>query len=104
MKMDRVEKARQLFENFDIDALLVTSSSNRFYLSGFKGSSGVLLITRNDAILVTDFRYKTQAAEQAQGYRVVMHTSPIPEEVAKLAKELSINKIGFEQDNVTFST
>jgi Xaa-Pro aminopeptidase len=103
MKMERVERARQLFESFDIDAMLVTSSSNRFYLSGFKGSSGVLLITKDEAILVTDFRYKTQAAEQAQGYRVVMHTSPIPEEIAKLTKELSINKLGFEQDDLTFS-
>jgi Xaa-Pro aminopeptidase len=103
MKMERVERARQLFESFDIDAMLVTSSSNRFYLSGFKGSSGVLLITKDEAILVTDFRYKTQAAEQAQGYRVVMHTSPIPEEIAKLTKELSIHKLGFEQDDLTFS-
>lgn len=102
--MRRIEKARELFETFDIDALLVTSSSNRFYLSGFKGSSGVLLITKEDAILVTDFRYKTQAAEQAEGYRVVMHTAPIPEEIAKLSKELSIGKLGFEQDNVTYST
>ncbi|MET3727852.1 Xaa-Pro aminopeptidase [Fictibacillus halophilus] len=102
--MNRVERARRLFDTFDIDALLVTSSSNRFYLSGFKGSSGVLLITRDEAILVTDFRYKTQAAEQAQGYRVVMHTDPIPEEVAKLTKELSVRKLGFEQDHVTYST
>ncbi|GGB50827.1 M24 family metallopeptidase [Fictibacillus barbaricus] len=102
--MRRIEKARELFETFDIDALLVTSSSNRFYLSGFKGSSGVLLITKEDAILVTDFRYKTQAAEQAEGYRVVMHTAPIPQEIAKLSKELSFGKLGFEQDNVTYST
>ncbi|MGA4719458.1 M24 family metallopeptidase [Fictibacillus nanhaiensis] len=102
--MNRVERARQLFDTFDIDALLVTSSSNRFYLSGFKGSSGVLLITREEAVLVTDFRYKTQASEQAEGYRVVMHTDPIPQEVAKLTKELSISRLGFEQDHVTYST
>ncbi len=102
--MNRVERARQLFDTFDIDALLVTSSSNRFYLSGFKGSSGVLLITKDEAILVTDFRYKTQAAEQAEGYRVVMHTDPIPQEVAKLTKELFVRKLGFEQDHVTYST
>ncbi|MBY6035539.1 Xaa-Pro peptidase family protein [Fictibacillus nanhaiensis] len=102
--MNRIERARELFDTFDIDAMLVTSSSNRFYLSGFTGSSGVLLLTKQEAILVTDFRYKGQAAEQAVGYRVVMHTSPIPAEVAKLTKELSIKKLGFEQDNVTFST
>jgi Xaa-Pro aminopeptidase len=102
--MNRVERARELFKNFDIDALIVTSASNRSYLSGFTGSSGVLLITKSDAVLITDFRYNDQAAEQAEGYRIVMHSAPIPEEVAKLAKELSIKKLGFEQDDVTYST
>jgi Xaa-Pro aminopeptidase len=103
-EVNRVERARELFKNFDIDALLVTSTSNRLYLSGFTGSSGVLLVTKSDAIIITDFRYKTQAAEQAEGYRVVIHSGPIPDEVAKLMKDLSIKKLGFEQDNLTFST
>jgi Xaa-Pro aminopeptidase len=101
--MNRIERARELFENFDIDALLVTSSSNRLYMSGFTGSSGVLLITKQDSILVTDFRYKTQGAEQAKDYKLSIHTAPIPEEIAKLTKELSIKKLGFEQDHVSFS-
>jgi Xaa-Pro aminopeptidase len=101
--MIRVEKARELFKNFDIDALLITSPSNRLYLSGFTGSSGVLLITKDDAFLVTDFRYNDQSREQAKGYNIVIHTAPIPEEIARLTKELSIKKVGFEQDHLTFS-
>ncbi|WNB93576.1 Xaa-Pro peptidase family protein [Bacillus sp. NEB1478] len=101
--MNRIEKARELFENYDMDALLITSNANRIYLSGFTGSSGVLLITKNDAILVTDFRYSDQSREQAKDYKIVIHTAPIPEEIAKISKELSIKKIGFEQDHLTFA-
>ena len=47
-----------------LDGLLVTSSANVRYLSGFSGSSAILCVTARDAILITDFRYQTQAAEE----------------------------------------
>jgi len=47
-----------------LDGLLVTSSANVRYLSGFSGSSAILCVTTRDAILITDFRYQTQAAEE----------------------------------------
>jgi len=47
-----------------IDALLVTSLANVRYLTGFSGSSALLLVSPRDTVLVTDFRYKTQAAEE----------------------------------------
>ncbi|MDF1502701.1 Xaa-Pro peptidase family protein [Roseisolibacter sp. H3M3-2] len=48
-----------------LDALLVTGLPNVRYLTGFAGSSALLLVThRGEAVLVTDFRYQTQAPEQ----------------------------------------
>ena len=40
------------------EAYLITAPSNIYYLSGFSGSSGVLIITRTHSFLITDFRYK----------------------------------------------
>jgi Xaa-Pro aminopeptidase len=34
------------------------------YLTGFSGSSALLLVSSRDAVLITDFRYKTQAADE----------------------------------------
>lgn len=47
-----------------IDGLLVTSLANIRYLTGFSGSSALLLVTNRDVILVTDFRYQTQVASE----------------------------------------
>ncbi len=48
-----------------LDALLVTGLPNVRYLTGFAGTSALLLVThRSEAVLITDFRYQTQAAEQ----------------------------------------
>lgn len=50
-----------------LDGLLVTSPANVRYLSGFSGSSALLFVSQRDTLLITDFRYQTQAAEEAGG-------------------------------------
>jgi Xaa-Pro aminopeptidase len=46
------------------DGLLVTKLVNIRYLSGFTGSAGMLLVLPDELVLVTDGRYRDQAAEQ----------------------------------------
>ena len=38
-------------------AALVTSGDNRFYLTHMRSSAGVVLVTREQAYLIIDFRY-----------------------------------------------
>ena len=47
-----------------LDGMLVSGPANVRYLSGFSGSSALLLVTPREAVLITDFRYQTQAAEE----------------------------------------
>ena len=47
-----------------VDALLVTSLANVRYLTGFSGSSALLLVAPRDTVLITDFRYQTQAPDE----------------------------------------
>ena len=61
-----------------IDALLVTSAANVRYLTGFSGSSALLFVTQRDALLITDFRYQTQAAEEVGGHaRIVIESQSL---------------------------
>jgi len=48
-----------------VDALLLGSLPNIRYLTGFSGSSALVIATRSDLLLLSDFRYETQAAEEA---------------------------------------
>jgi Xaa-Pro aminopeptidase len=63
----RIAKARKRLALANAQALLVTHLPNIFYLSGFTGSSGALLVEQSSATLFTDTRYSIQAAEQAGG-------------------------------------
>ena len=48
----------------NLDALLVTGLANVRYLTGFSGSSALVLVTPRETLLVTDFRYATQVADE----------------------------------------
>lgn len=43
------------------EALLVTSGANRFYLTGFESSAGSVLVTKDQAYFLIDFRYVEKA-------------------------------------------
>ena len=65
---ERVERLRAKMAEKELPALLVGNDDNRRYLSGFTGSAGFLLITPDKAVLLTDFRYTEQAANQAPDF------------------------------------
>ena len=54
-----MERRINEIKNFlsDNDAALIMSDINRLYFTGFKSSAGAVLITKNDAYLLIDFRY-----------------------------------------------
>ncbi|MBD8003544.1 M24 family metallopeptidase [Bacillus norwichensis] len=101
--MDKIEKIRKCFTEFDIDGLLITSPHNRRYATNFTGTAGVALITNDAAYFITDFRYTGQAEDQAKGYEVIQHSGSIIEELAEITKKHGIKELGFEQDFVTYS-
>ncbi|WP_210365898.1 aminopeptidase P family protein [Bacillus sp. REN3] len=101
--MEKVRKLRESFESLGIDGMLITSEFNRRYMSGFTGTSGMILISNEKALFITDFRYTEQAAKQCEGFEVVLQKGQAHEEVAAQAQLLGIKKLGFEEEHVTFA-
>src|SRR5690606_5632599 len=96
----RIEQLRALFAGAGIDGLLVTGATNRRYMTGFTGSAGMALITRDEALLLTDFRYIEQAAQQAPDYEVVRYDDPYAILNERLQRYKG-QRIGFESHHVT---
>lgn len=103
MANKRVEQLRVMLQEQGLSALLVASPINRRYLTGFTGSAGYVLITRDESYLLTDFRYMTQAPEQAKGFKVVEHGSKVMETVKELLTAEGITSLGFEQEHITYA-
>ncbi len=100
---DRLQKLRQGLAEKEIDAIFISQPENRRYLSGFNGSSGYLLITPQNTILATDFRYLEQARVQAPDYEIFPAIGGIVDWFPQLVAELNLTKLGFEAGHVTFA-
>ncbi len=64
-RRERQDALRTALVREGLDALLVTHLANIRYLTGFTGSAGLLLMRPADTVLITDFRYATQAPQEA---------------------------------------
>lgn len=67
----RLTALREALGRADLDGLLVTALPNVRYLTGFSGSSALCLVTATECVLLTDFRYETQVAEEVTGAATV---------------------------------
>lgn len=102
--MEKIKRLREQLAKENVDALLITNPYSRRYMANFTGTAGIVVISQKEAKFITDFRYVEQAGKQAVGFEIVQHTGPIVEEVAKQVKEMGIQKLGFEQESITYAT
>ena len=58
MRASRLASLRAELASAELDALLVSAPPNARYLTGFSGSSSLLVVSQADAVLLTDFRYR----------------------------------------------
>lgn len=97
----RVERYRQLALKEGIEAALILKPENRYYLSGFRGSAGVLVVDREKVFLLVDFRYVEQAREQAPGVEVVCSRQRQERELSEFLLELGYRAVRVEEDYIT---
>ncbi len=104
MKRDnRLAKLCRELANKGLEAILISQPENRYYLSGFCGSNGILLITPEDRILATDFRYIEQAKRQSPDYELLKIDGNMESWLPKLINRLNLRSLGFEAEHITFT-
>lgn len=67
---DRIQSVQKILETKE--ALIIMSPVNRKYFTGFSASAGTLLITKNSADFLIDFRYYENAANTVKSCNVVL--------------------------------
>ncbi|HEV2387351.1 MAG TPA: Xaa-Pro peptidase family protein [Candidatus Acidoferrales bacterium] len=75
----RLRRLRERIDAAGADAFLVTHIPNVFYLSGFTGDAGALVVERGRATLLTDSRFTIQAREElaSTGIRLKIVKGPL---------------------------
>ncbi|GAB4440668.1 MAG: Xaa-Pro peptidase family protein [Anaerolineae bacterium] len=104
--MTRLEKFRQLMAEQKIDGFLVTQPENRRYLSGFTGSSGILIITPERQAVATDSRYYEQVRQQCPDWELIEAGYDFVGNMLETLRqfELGARRVGFEPGHINVST
>ena len=82
------------------EALIIENDDNRFYFSGFLSSAGTIIITKQNAYLLIDFRYYEKAVHTTSGCEVILLTNYI-ENISSILKKHNILTLYLETDSVS---
>ncbi len=80
-----------------LDAFLITNMKNIRYLTGFAGSSGFAIITRDRGLFFTDFRYQEQSKKEVKDFEIAIEKGKRIKLIQSFVKKLGIKKLGFEK-------
>ena len=97
----RTQELQKLLRSQSLDALVVTSPADWYYLTGFTGEAGTLVASQRHLTLVTDGRFTVQAAGELHGVRVVEQKEGLYRSCGELLKNLRARKVGFDPNQVS---
>lgn len=100
----RLQRFQEQLARSGLKAFLVTQPANRQYLSGFDGTSGLLVVCPEEAFLITDFRYLEQARLQSPHCTLL----PVGREgsvvaLGRFLEEKGLQSLAFEEKHLVYA-
>src|SRR5258708_32195393 len=86
-----------------LDCLVVTHPANWYYLTGFTGESGALVISRDGATLVTDGRFTVQAKEETGGGRIELQQGSLYAAGGAVLRKKHYGRVGYGAHHLTLA-
>lgn len=83
-----------------VDAALITEDVNRRYFTGMKSSAGTVLVTREKAYLIIDFRYIEKAQKTVKDAEVIMQEK-LYDQLNGLLEKHGCKTLAIENQTVT---
>ena len=96
----RTDRLVERLRGRELDSLLVTDLVNVRYLTGFTGTNGACVVTPQERLFLTDFRYVEQAGEQVKGFELL----PAGRELASDLAERLRGRAGFDDAHLSVRT
>ena len=103
----RLDRARAILDELELDGLWVSRAAGKRWLAGFvthrgddltSGYSGTLLVTRDAQLVLADGRYVEQAQGECPGWEVHRTSKPIENELPAVAGERNAGRLGAEAE------
>ena len=102
----RIQKIVDAVKKNGHDGIVISKGSDIKYLTGFTGEYGVavLLLTEQKNYFVTDGRFEFQAAQETEGFEVVVYGEGLNyfSQTGKLAAEAGVKQCAICGADLTF--
>ncbi len=81
-------------------AAIINSPSNRFYVTGFESSAGTVIITKNSAAFIIDFRYIEKAKTTVKHMNVVIQEA-LNNQINEIIDRENIEEVLIESETLS---
>jgi Xaa-Pro aminopeptidase len=95
--VSRTDRLVELLRARDLDSLLVTDLVNVRYLTGFTGTNGACIVSPEERLFFTDFRYVEQARTQVPEYERIEAGRDMLGDVSGRLR----GRVGFDDNDVS---
>ena len=95
----RIKKLQEKMPE-NLDGILIVSPENRRYFTEFPSTAGVLVVSRDKSVFLTDSRY-VEAAGKKIKVCPVREMKNLSSELPEIMHEFNIKNLGIETDRVT---
>ena len=82
---------------------MITHPANWYYLTGFTGDAGLLIVGQGGTTLISDGRFTTQAHEETSSIRFLEHKGNLMESAGGLLRGQPGRRVGFDPSQVSVS-
>lgn len=100
--MFKIEVLKTVIKNNNADAFLFLSDVNRFWLTNFESSAGVVLATNEKIYLFLDMRYYQKAVDSIENEYIEIIVYKNKNQIIEMIESLSIKKLLVEKENFLF--
>jgi len=90
-----------LVREHKLDALLVTDPPNWFYLTGFTGESGVLIVSDKGSTVITDGRFTAQARQETSGVKIELQQGPLYRFAGAFLQKIAPRCLGYDANQLS---
>lgn len=94
--MTQLQRFQNTLRNSKFDAAIISSELNQRYISGFNYTDGYILIGREKAYLLTDFRYIEAANAAVKDFELLMPGGSMLDTIGELIGDNGYKKVAVE--------
>ncbi len=96
----RIGRLRDEMARRKLDGFLIQNRMDQYWLTGFTGEDGAVLVSEQSVVLLTDGRFQDTADTEAPYARKVVRKKRAPEETAAELRRAKVKRLGFNPDHM----